>query len=95
LPSAVDPCSKSGAHADIEVSKNIYSPTPGLVELPDRNVMMPVGLVGNFDADTQMLGHTRRKIPGFWDVSNMDVVQRSVIFYCRLKGYGCKKSTGS
>jgi hypothetical protein len=36
--------------------------------MPDRNELMTVELIGDFDADTRMLGNTRRKIPGFWDV---------------------------
>jgi hypothetical protein len=43
--------------------------------------MMTVGLIGDFENDTRMLGNIRRKVMGFWDVSvkdveNMDVTQK-------------------
>jgi hypothetical protein len=59
--------------------------------------MMTIGLLGDFDADTRMLGYPRRKILGFWGVSvkdaqDMDALQKSVIFCSKSpKGYGHKK----
>jgi hypothetical protein len=70
--------------------------TPGFVGLRDRNEMMTVELIREFGADVRMFGHTHGRFRGFWDVfvkdvHNMDVVQRSVIFYYRLKRYKGKR----
>jgi hypothetical protein len=38
----------------LQVGVDKYSATPHLVELSDRNEMMTVGIVGDFNADTRM-----------------------------------------